>query len=264
MEKGGDVYMKIDINCDMGESFGAYKLGNDEDIIKHITSASIACGWHAGDPTVMRKTIQMAKENAVAVGAHPGYPDLLGFGRRKLDCTHDELKDYMIYQVGALQAFAKALGTKVEHFKSHGMLGNQAIEEEKIALPVAEAVASLDKNLIFVIMAGAKGAMLREVAKKVGIPVAYEGLADRAYTPEGTLVSRREAGAVIKDPEKVVERAVMMVKGKVVAIDGTEIPLKVHTICVHGDTPGSADLLRRIRERLVSEKIEIAPMRSVI
>jgi len=252
--------MKMDLNCDMGESFGAYKLGMDDQVIKYITSANIACGWHAGDPAVMRKTVQIAKENKVGVGAHPGYPDLLGFGRRNMDCTPEEIKDYIVYQIGALQAFAKAVGAKVEHVKPHGNLYLTGVEDEKTATAIAEAVVSVDPNLIYMALGGAKGAMMREIGKKVGLRVAYEGFPDRAYTPEGMLVSRRKPGAVIKDPEVVSQRALMMAKGKVIAVDGREIPLEVHTLCVHGDTPGAVDLTRRIREMLTSEGVELVPI----
>lgn len=256
--------MKIDLNCDMGESFGAYQLGMDEQVIKYITSANIACGWHAGDPAVMRKTIQMAKENRVGAGAHPGYPDLLGFGRRNMDCTPEETKNYVIYQIGALQAFAKALGMKVDHVKTHGNLYLTAVEDEKIATAIAEAIVSVDENLIYMALGGAKGATMREIGKKVGLRVAYEGFPDRAYTPEGTLVSRRQPGAVIKDPETVAQRALMMAKGKVIAIDGREIFLEVHTLCVHGDTPGAVDLTRRIREKLIGEGTELVPIARIL
>jgi len=256
--------MKIDLNCDMGESYGAYKLGMDEEVIKYITSSNIACGWHAGDPSVMRKTILMAKENGVGVGAHPGYPDLLGFGRRNMDCTPEEIKDYIIYQIGALQAFAKALGTDVEHVKAHGNLYLTAVEDEKIATAIAEAIVSVDESLIYMALGGAKGAMMREVGKRVGLKVAFEGFPDRAYTPEGTLVSRRQPGAVIKDPETVAQRALMMAKGKVTAIDGREIPLEMHTLCVHGDTPGAVNLTRLIRERLTAEGVGLFPIKKIL
>jgi UPF0271 protein len=257
--------MRMDLNSDMGESFGAYKLGMDEEVIKYITSANIACGWHAGDPAVMRKTIEMAKENGVGVGAHPGYPDLLGFGRRNMDCTPEEIKDYIIYQIGALQAFAKALGTKVEHVKTHGTLYLTAVEDEKIAAAIAEAIVSVDEKLIYMALGGTKGTMVREIGKKVGLKVAYEGFPDRAYTPEGTLVSRRQPGALIKDPETVSQRALMMAKkGKVIAIDGHEIPLEVHTLCVHGDTPGAVDLTRRIREKLTAEGMQLVPIAKIL
>ncbi len=256
--------MKMDLNCDMGESFGAYKLGMDEDVLKSITSANIACGWHAGDPAVMRKTVRMAKENGVGIGAHPGYPDLLGFGRRNMDCTADEIKDYVTYQIGALQAFAKALGTEVRHVKPHGNLYLTAVDDEKTATAIAEAIVSVDPKLIYMALGGAKGAMMREIGKKVGLRVAFEAFPDRAYTPEGTLVSRRQAGAVLKDAEVVAERALLMTKGKVVAIDGREIQLDVHTLCVHGDTPGSVNLTRRIREKLSQAGVELVPIAKML
>lgn len=256
--------MKMDLNCDMGESYGAYKLGMDEDVIKHITSANIACGWHAGDPAVMRKTVQMAKESRVGIGAHPGYPDLLGFGRRNMDCTAEEIKDYIVYQIGALQAFAKVLGAKVVHVKPHGNLYLTAVDDEKTAMAIAEAIVSIDPNLIYMALGGAKGAMMREIGKKVGLKVAFEAFPDRAYTPEGTLVSRRQAGAVIKDPEMVAERALMMTKGKVIAIDGREISLDVHTLCVHGDTPGSVNLTKRIGEKLSSAGVDLVPITQML
>jgi UPF0271 protein len=256
--------MKMDINCDMGESFGVYKLGLDEEVIQYITSANIACGWHAGDPLVMRKTVQMAKENGVAIGAHPGYPDLLGFGRRNMDCTPEEIRDYMIYQIGAIQAFAKALGTKVEHVKAHGNLYLMASSDEKIAASVAQAIASVDPDLIWVVLGGTKGDMLKEVGKRAGLRIAFEGFPDRAYASEGTLISRRQPGAVIKDPEVVAERAWMMARGKVIAVDGKEISLCVHTLCLHGDTPGAVNLVRRIRERLTAEKVEMVPTGKIL
>jgi UPF0271 protein len=257
-------HMKMDLNCDMGESFGAYKLGMDEEVIRYITSANIACGWHAGDPAVMRKTVHMAKENGVGVGAHPGYPDLLGFGRRNLDCTPEEIKDYIVYQIGALQAFAKALGTGVEHVKGHGNLYLTAVEDEKIATAIAEAIVSVDDRLIYMALGGAKGTMMREVGKRVGLKVAFEGFPDRAYTPGGTLVSRRQPGAVIKDPEVVAQRAFMMAQGKVAAIDGREIPLEIHTLCVHGDTPGAVNLTRLIREKLTAAGTDLVPIRKIL
>ncbi|MEW6262406.1 MAG: 5-oxoprolinase subunit PxpA [Thermodesulfobacteriota bacterium] len=256
--------MKIDMNSDMGESFGAYKLGMDEEVIKYITSANIACGWHAGDPAVMRKTIQIAKENGVGIGAHPGFPDLLGFGRRNIDCTQEDIRDYVVYQIGALQAFAKAQGAQVEHVKPHGNLYLMAVDDEKIATAIAEAIVSVDKDLIYIALGGAKGEMMRAIGKKVGLRVAYEAFPDRAYTPEGTLVSRRQPGAVIKDEELVAQRALLMTKGKVLAIDGREIPLEVHTLCVHGDTPGAVNLTRRIRENLTAEGVELVPIAKML
>jgi len=253
--------MKIDINSDMGESFGPYKLGLDEEVIKYITSANIACGYHAGDPLVMERTISLAKDHGVSVGAHPSFPDLMGFGRRNIDATLPEIKGYVIYQIGALQAFAKAQGLRVEHVKAHGALYLMAVEDEKISEALVEAIASVDKDLIFVALAGAKGEKMTKIGEKTGLRVAYEAFPDRAYTPEGTLVSRRQPGAVIKDPDVVAQRALMMAKeGKVVAIDGTEITLQAETLCVHGDTPGAVKLVKNIRQTLTEAGVEVIPL----
>jgi UPF0271 protein len=253
--------MKIDINCDMGESFGAYKLGLDEEVIKYITSANIACGYHAGDPLVMERTVSLAKNYGVSAGAHPGFPDLMGFGRRNIDATLAEIKGYVTYQIGALQAFAKAQGLKVEHVKPHGALYLMAVEDEKISEAVVDAIKNVDKDLIFIALAGAKGEKMTKIGERIGLRVAYEAFPDRAYTPEGTLVSRRQPGAVIKDPDVVAQRALKMAKeGKVVAIDGTEINLCPQTLCVHGDTPGAVNLVKKIRQTLTEENVEVIPL----
>jgi UPF0271 protein len=253
--------MKIDMNCDMGESFGAYKLGLDEEVIQYITSANIACGYHAGDPLVMERTVSLAKEHGVSVGAHPGFPDLIGFGRRNIDATLPEIKAYITYQLGALQAFAKAQGLKVEHVKPHGALYLMAVENEKMSEAIVEAIASVDESLIFVALAGAKGEKMTKIGEKIGLRVAYEAFPDRAYTPEGTLVSRRQPGAVIKDPSVVAGRALMMAReGKVLAVDGTEIPFRPETLCVHGDTPGAVNLVKEIRQTLTEAGVEVVPL----
>jgi UPF0271 protein len=252
---------KIDLNCDMGESFGAYKLGMDEKVIQFITSANIACGWHAGDPLVMDATVKLAVEHGVGVGAHPGYPDLLGFGRRNFDCTVEEVRNYLIFQIGALQAFCQVHGTQLQHVKPHGALYLTAVENEDVARAIAEAIVSVDSELMFVALAGAKGRLMTRIGEDVGLRVVYEAFPDRAYTPEGTLVSRRLPGAVIKDPQEVSERAIRMAKeGNVIAIDGTSIPLNVQTLCVHGDTPTAVDLVKNIRETLEAEGVTLAPM----
>ena len=250
--------MKIDINCDMGESFGAYKLGQDEEVIKYITSANIACGYHAGDPLVMEQTVSMAKNHGVSVGAHPGFPDLMGFGRRNMDATLPEIKGYVIYQIGALQAFAKAQGLRVEHVKPHGALYTMAVEDEKISEAIVEAIANVDKDLIFVALAGSK---MTKIGERIGLRVAYEAFADRAYTPEGMLVSRKQPGAVIDDPEVAAQRALMMAReGKVMAVDGTEIALRTETLCVHGDTPGAVNLVKKIRQTFTEAGVEVTPL----
>ena len=253
--------MSIDLNCDMGESFGAYKIGLDEEVMKYITSANIACGWHAGDPMVMNHTVKLAKEHGVGLGAHPGFPDLLGFGRRNMDCAPEEIKNYVIYQVGALQAFCKANGVELTHVKPHGNLYLTAVEKEPVARAIAEAIVAVNPELAYVALAGAKGKLMTEIGKEVGLKVRYEAFPDRAYSPEGTLVSRREPGAVIKDPEAVAERTLLMAKqGKMIAVDGSEIALKPDTLCVHGDNPSAVDLVRVIRERLESAGVALKPM----
>ncbi len=257
--------MKMDINCDMGESFGAYKLGLDDEVIKYITSANIACGYHAGDPLVMERTVSLAKDHGVSVGAHPGFPDLLGFGRRNLDATLAEIKGYVTYQIGALQAFARVHDVRVEHVKPHGALYLMAVEDEKISEAIVEAIASLDKGLIFVALAGSKGEKMTKIGERIGLRVAYEAFPDRAYTPEGTLVSRRQPGAVIKDPDLVAQRAlVMATEGKVVAIDGTEIPFNTQTLCVHGDTPGAVNLVKKIRETLNQAGVDVTSLSKIL
>jgi len=245
----------------MGESFGAYKLGLDEEVIKYITSANIACGWHAGDPMVMDKTVKMAAENGVGVGAHPGYPDLLGFGRRNMDCLPEEITNYVIYQVGALKAFCAVHEIEMRHVKPHGNLYLTAVDNETVAKAVAEGIVRVDPELMYVALAGAKGELMTRIGQVVGLKVVYEAFPDRAYTPEGTLVSRRQPDAVIKEPEKVAERALKMAKeGKVSAADGTEISLEAQTLCVHGDTPGAVNLVKQIRESLESDGVEVKPM----
>lgn len=253
---------KIDLNCDMGESFGAYKLGMDEKVIQYITSANIACGWHAGDPLVMDKTVKMAVEHGVGVGAHPGYPDLLGFGRRNMDCTPDEIRSYVAYQIGGLQGFCKIHGTRLRHVKPHGALYLTAVVNEVVARAVAEAIVSVDPDLLYIALAGAKGEMMTRIGKNVGLKVVYEAFPDRAYTPEGNLVPRREPGAVIKDPQEVARRALRMAtEGVVIAVDDTSIPIEAQTLCVHGDTPSAVDLVRNIHETLEKEGVSVQPMK---
>ena len=251
----------IDLNCDMGESFGAYTLGRDEDVVKHISSANIACGWHAGDALVMNRSVQLAAAHGVGVGAHPSYPDFMGFGRRNMDCTAEEIRNYVIYQIGALSAFCAANGVKMRHIKPHGSLYLTAVKNEAVATAIAEAIVSVDSGLIFVALAGPKGALMAGIGEKLGLKVVYEAFPDRAYIADGTLASRRLPGAVIADPNEVAQRALKMAKeGKVVAIDGTEIDLHAHTLCVHGDNPNAVDLVKTIRGRLEAADIAVRPM----
>ena len=251
---------KIDLNSDVGESFGNYKLGMDEDVIPLISSANIACGFHAGDPTVMKRTIAIARENGVAIGAHPGFPDLIGFGRRNLDASLEEIKDYVTYQVGAIQAFAVAQKMKLQHVKPHGALYTMAVQNPAIWDAVAEAIAVLDKDLILYVLAGSNRSELEAIGTKHGIRMGFEFFGDRAYNRDGSLVSRKEPGAVIHDHEMVAEKVLKMVQeGKVVCKDGSEIDMAADTICVHGDNPSALALVKNIREALLTSGVEIAP-----
>lgn len=257
--------IQIDMNSDVGESFGVYKLGLDEEVIPHITSANIACGFHGGDPGVMRKTVSLAKQSGVEIGAHPGFPDLMGFGRRNIEATLEEIQDYVVYQIGALQAFALSYGLRLQHVKTHGSLYNMAVANPKISEAIAEAVAKVDREIILVVLASSKKELLAEMGKRYGIRIALEAFPDRAYNRDGSLVSRREKGAVIKDHEVVAKRALKMaLKGKVIAIDGTEIELRADTLCVHGDNPAAVQIVKGIRESLKAAGVEVTPMKNFI
>lgn len=256
--------MRVDLNSDMGESFGRYKLGYDEEVLEYVSSANIACGAHAGDPLVMEETVKFALENGVAVGAHPGYPDLQGFGRRSLAMSPNEIEAFVLYQLGALSAFVQSHGGKLRHVKPHGALYIDAYKaasagDESICRAIGNAVKRFDPSLILVGLAGSK---MVDIWRRMGLKVAEEVFADRAYNPDGTLVSRSKPGAVIKDPDEVVRRVIKMVKDKeIVAIDGTVIKdFSFDTICVHGDTPTAVELVRRIREAFDREGIEVKPM----
>ncbi|MFZ7128581.1 MAG: LamB/YcsF family protein [Desulfobacterales bacterium] len=252
---------RIDLNCDMGESFGAYTMGMDAEVLKYVSSANIACGFHAGDPRVMHRTVRMARDHGTGIGAHPGFPDLVGFGRRTMECTLEELRDDLIYQIGALQAFCTHHGVPMQHVKPHGALYNMSVGNEAIARTIAEAIASLDKNLSMVTLAGKHADLMNRIGREAGIRMVFEAFPDRAYTPEGTLASRRLPGAVIHDPQEAADRALRMAEeGAVIAVDGTRVSLEVHTLCVHGDNPKALDLVRTIRERLESSGISVTPM----
>jgi UPF0271 protein len=252
----------IDLNCDMGESFGSYKMGNDDEVIRYISSANVACGFHAGDPHVMRKTVRMAKEHGVAVGAHPGLPDLIGFGRRDMSVSPQELKDYFVYQIGALKAFVEAAGLKLQHVKQHGALLKMALEDEKLGLAMAEATKAVSSELIFVTHSGVS---LVEMARGIGLKVAREAYADRAYNADKTLISRKLPGSVIKDPEQIKKRIEELIKaGTVMTIDGKTIELEFDTIALHGDTPGASEIIRIIRKQLDDLSVSIKPMAEFI
>lgn len=249
---------RIDINCDMGESFGVYSLGQDKEIMDYISSANIACGWHAGDPLVMEQTIRLAKGKGVAVGAHPGYPDLMGFGRRYMDLSQKEIEAYLLYQIGALYAFAKAHGLRLQHVKAHGALSNLAFVNLDVAKAIAESAARFDKDIIFVVLAGT---VMVEAAKQVGVRFVEEVYADRIYNPDGTLQSRKIPGSVIYDPDKAARQALTIVQeGYVVAHDGAKFHVKPETLCVHGDTPTALAILQKIREELKKAFVAIKPM----
>ncbi|WZL72224.1 LamB/YcsF family protein [Clostridiaceae bacterium 35-E11] len=253
---------KVDLNSDLGESFGNYKIGLDEEVIQYVTSANVACGWHAGDPMVMEKTIQMAKKQAVGVGAHPGFLDLMGFGRRNLVVTPDEVKVYVKYQLGALMAFAQAQGLRVQHVKPHGAMYNMAAKDKALAKAIAEAIYEVDKNIILLALANSE---MIEAGNQVGLKVANEVFADRAYNKDGTLVSRKSEGAVIHDADLAITRVVRMVKeGKVTAITGEDIQINAQSICVHGDNPEALEFVKKIRSKLKEEDIEVTAISNFI
>jgi 5-oxoprolinase (ATP-hydrolysing) subunit A len=240
--------MRIDINSDMGESFGAYAIGHDAGLMNSITSANVAAGFHAGDPSVLRATVRMAKASGVAVGAHPGFPDLVGFGRRELNVTPGEAEDFVLYQVAAVAGVAAAEGVRLQHVKPHGALFNMAVRNAELAAAIARGVAAFDRSLI---LFGLPRSEILTAGRAAGLRVAAEVFADRAYEPDGSLASRRKPGAVIHDVDAVVARAVRMVTQRtVVAIDGSTVALEADTICVHGDTPGSDQLAANIRRGL--------------
>jgi UPF0271 protein len=249
--------MRLDLNADMGESFGAYKLGQDELLMPSITSASVACGFHAGDPGVMRATVALARKHGVAVGAHPSFPDLVGFGRREMRATPREVEDFVVYQIGAIAAMAAAEGLRLQHVKAHGALYNMAVRDASLADAIARATAAVDPSLI---LFGLPGSQLIAAGQRAGLRTAREGFADRAYKPDGTLVPRNEPGALIEEADAVVARAVSMARGRTIsAIDGSSITLEVETVCVHGDTPDAAMLASRIRAALIDAGVSVLP-----
>lgn len=246
---------RVDLNCDMGESFGAWHLGMDEEILKEITSANVACGFHASDPDMMHKTVEMATRAGVAVGAHPGYPDLVGFGRRPMALSPSEVYTSVLYQIGALDGFCRAAGCTMQHVKPHGAMYNTAAKDPDIANAIVRAIRDFRKDLILFAPAGSQMAV---EAEREGLRVAYEVFADRAYEEDGSLVSRRKPGAMITDEELAVKRVIRMVKeGMVEAITGKDIEIQADSICVHGDGPKALAFAGKIREALKKEQIEI-------
>jgi len=248
----------VDLNCDMGESFGNYKIGQDDEVIKYITSSNIACGFHAGDPNVMRYTVKLAKENNVAIGAHPGFPDLQGFGRRKMNISPEEIKNLITYQIGALQAIAKAEGMSLQHVKLHGALYNMISNDKILGQSVVEAILKIDKDLILVGLAESE---IIDITLKLGLKVAREAFADRAYNSDGSLVKRSIAGAVISDPDIIAKRVIKMVdQQKVETVDGKTIDLQIDTICLHGDNKNVINVIKAIRNILIEKNVKIAPL----
>lgn len=247
--------MKIDLNSDLGESFGPWPMGDDAALMASISSANVACGFHAGDPGAMRATVALAKASGVAVGAHPGFPDLVGFGRREMQATPQEVEDFVVYQVAALAGIAAAQGVRLQHVKAHGALYNMACRDRALAGAIARAVAAIDKNLI---LFGLPDSELIKAGQQAGLPVAAEVFADRAYEADGSLASRQKAGSVIHDQATVVARAIRMVQDqRVVALDGSEIALEADTICLHGDTPGAVQLARAVRAGLEAAGVQV-------
>lgn len=246
---------RVDINCDMGESFGAWAMGDDGAMMRAITSANVACGAHAGDPAVMRRTARLAREHGVAVGAHPSFPDLEGFGRREMKFSSDEVEGLILVQLGGLAAIARAEGVTLRHVKPHGALYNMAARDGRIAEAIARAVHAFDPSLV---LFGLAGSLMLPAGEAAGLQVASEVFADRAYERDGSLASRQRLGSVIHDPDQVAVRAVQMVRdGRVVVLSGESIAVKADTICVHGDTPGAPELARRIRTALEAEGIRV-------
>lgn len=250
--------MRMDLNSDIGESYGAYKIGEDENLMAYITSANLACGFHGGDPDVMARTVQLCSAHGVSIGAHPGYQDLSGFGRRVVKMSESQVENMILYQLGALAAFTRAQGATLRHVKPHGALYNHAAQDLPTARAIARAVAHFDANLILV---GLANSFLIQAAAEVGIGCAREGFIDRSYNGDGTLVPRSETGAVVSSPARAVEVALQLVReGTVRTPDGKILPLQVDTLCIHGDTPGAAQIAAAVHHALRAEGVELKAM----
>ena len=253
---------RVDLNCDLGESFGNYKIGMDDQVIPLISSANVACGFHASDPVVMEETISMAKKAGIGVGAHPGFPDLMGFGRRNMVITNEEAKAYTLYQLGALDAFCRTKGVRMQHVKPHGALYNMAAKDYELSKAICEAVLEFDKDLIVMALSG--GELVR-AAKDMGLRVALEVFADRAYEEDGSLVNRRKPGSMITDEDEAVARVIRMVKeGRVTAITGKDIEIKADSVCVHGDSAKALAFVEKIRKALLDEGVEICALNKIV
>lgn len=246
---------QVDINCDLGESFGQYTIGSDEQILEYVTSANIACGFHAGDPTVMRKTVRMALDKGVQIGAHPGLQDLVGFGRRPIAISAEEAYDLVVYQIGALSAFLKAEGSTMQHVKPHGALYNMAAKNTELSESIAKAVYHVDPSLV---LYGLSGSELALAGERMGLQVAHEVFSDRTYQTDGTLTSRREPNALIEDDELAVQQVVRMVReGKVHTVQGEDISLKADTVCIHGDGIHALQFAKTITSKLKEASIRL-------
>jgi UPF0271 protein len=247
----------IDINSDLGESFGAWSMGDDDAMLDVVTSANVACGFHAGDPAGILRTLKAAAARQVSIGAHVAYPDKVGFGRRNMDVASDELTADVIYQIGALQGLAQAAGTRVSYVKPHGALYNTIAHDRRQALAVIAAIHAVDPTLVLVALAGSS---LIELAREQGLTCIAEAFADRAYTPQGTLVSRREPGAVLHDPQLIAQRMLRLVQdGTLEAIDGSVTRLQADSICVHGDSPAAVAMAHELRRVLEQANMHVQP-----
>ncbi|MFW3168571.1 LamB/YcsF family protein [Geodermatophilus sp. CPCC 206100] len=247
----------MDLNSDLGEGFGQWQLGDDEALLAIVTSANVACGFHAGDPGIMRRVCAQAAAAGVAIGAQVSYRDLAGFGRRFIDVVPEELTDDVLYQLGALEAFARVAGTRVRYVKPHGALYNAIVTHEEQAAAVVRAVAEYDRRLPVL---GLPGSAWLRLAEEAGLTVVREAFADRAYTPEGTLVSRRLDGAVLHDPDEIADRCLAMARGEPIAdVDGSPLVIRAESICVHGDTAGAVRIAERVRATLTGAGLELAP-----
>jgi len=245
----------VDLNCDMGESFGAWKMGNDAALMDHVTSVNIACGFHAGDPSTIRHTVQTAIQKKVAIGAHPGYPDLQGFGRRNMSIASEEVYDLVLYQVAALKGVCESLGGRLHHVKPHGALYNQAAKSQELAAAIASAVKDIDGSLIFY---GGAGTSLITEAEKISLKTGSEVFADRTYQADGSLTPRRLANALISDTNVAVEQARRMVEsGEVVSLDGHVVAVKAETICIHGDGPNAIEFASALRQAFGAAGISV-------
>ncbi|UOQ94576.1 LamB/YcsF family protein [Halobacillus shinanisalinarum] len=252
----------VDINCDMGESFGAYTMGRDEEILDYVTSANIACGFHAGDPSTMRKTVKLALEKNVGIGVHPGLQDLAGFGRRNIAISPKEAYDLVVYQIGALSSFVKAEGGRIQHVKPHGALFNMAAKDAELSEAIAEAVYNVDPGMI---LFGLSGSELVKAGKKVGLKTANEVFSDRTYQMDGSLTSRTESNALITNPEEAIKQVIRMVKEKqVMSVQGSDVTIQADTICIHGDGVTALDFAKNISATLKEADIAVEKIQDIL